>query len=126
MDRSNGAGEAGGARSRLPTVYLCGPITGISFEQATSWRRSVIAALAREAEVIDPTREVPDLTRRSENAATQALTTERLLHGKHTVARAQYDIGAPTWSLRASSVRRLYRSERSERFSGPIRWESRC
>jgi nucleoside 2-deoxyribosyltransferase len=85
-------GEAESAGARVPVVYLYGPITGLSLHEARSWRRTAAAALAGEAEVIDPTRDSPDTTRRSESAATRALTAERLLHGKHTVARDRYDL----------------------------------
>lgn len=49
-------------------------------------------ALAGEARFIDPTRDNPDTTRRSENAVTRSLTAGRLLHGKRTVARDRFDI----------------------------------
>jgi len=76
----------------LHTVYLCGPITGLSRRQATGWRRHVAELLAGEAEIIDPTRDLPDLIRRSEMPATLAAKAERLLHGKRTVARDWFDI----------------------------------
>lgn len=82
--------EAGGVRR--PVVYLCGPITGLSLEEATGWRRAAADALDPVAVVIDPTREAPDTMRRSETAATRTITVERLLHGKRTVARDRYDI----------------------------------
>jgi hypothetical protein len=74
------------------TVYLCGPITGTSLSEATRWRQIVAAALSGQAEIIDPTRDTLDLTRRSGIAATRALTAERLLHGKRTVARDRFDV----------------------------------
>jgi hypothetical protein len=79
-------------RARLPSVYLCGPITGLSLPESTGWRRAVSAALEGEALVIDPTRDSPDPTRRSQAKATRTLSVERLLHGKRTVARDRYDI----------------------------------
>ena len=50
------------------------------------------SALAGEARVIDPTRAAFDTTRQSDSSATRPLTVERLLHGKHTVARDRFDI----------------------------------
>jgi nucleoside 2-deoxyribosyltransferase len=84
--------EAGERRAFLAGVYLCGPITGLTLPEATGWRRAVASALAGEARVIDPTRTAVDTTRRTENAATRPLTVERLLHGKHTVARDRFDL----------------------------------
>jgi nucleoside 2-deoxyribosyltransferase len=79
-------------RARLHTVYLCGPITGVSLNDALNWRRTVITSLAREAQFIDPTRDFVDPIRKSESADTRSLTAERLLHGKRTVARDRYDV----------------------------------
>jgi nucleoside 2-deoxyribosyltransferase len=92
MRKPVGAEPAEPAGPRVPIVYLCGPITGLSLREARGWRRTVARALAGEAEVIDPTRDSPDTTRRSESAATQVLSAKRLLHGKHTIARDRYDI----------------------------------
>lgn len=92
MSGPNGNGEEGVVRTHVHTVYLCGPITGLPIAKATSWRNTVIAALSGEAQVIDPTRDSPDSTKRSESAATRALTAGRLLHGKRTVARDRFDI----------------------------------
>ncbi len=78
--------------ARLPTVYLCGPITGLSLREGAKWRRTVVAALGDEAQVIDPTRDSPDPTRRSASPATQALTATRLLQGKRIVARDRFDV----------------------------------
>jgi hypothetical protein len=80
------------APAGLHTVYLCGPITGLSARQATGWRRHVAELLAGEAEIIDPMRDFPDVTRRSAMPATLAAKAERLLHGKRTVARDRFDI----------------------------------
>jgi hypothetical protein len=84
--------EVGSGRVPSATVFLCGPITGMTLPEAKSWRRTVIAALAGEARFIDPTRDSPDTTRRSENAATRSLTARRLLHGKRTVTHDRFDI----------------------------------
>jgi nucleoside 2-deoxyribosyltransferase len=73
-------------------VFLCGPITGLSLVDATAWRHAAMAALSGEAEIIDPARDLPDTTRRSESEATRALSPERLLHGKRTVTRDRFDI----------------------------------
>jgi hypothetical protein len=79
-------------RSRLHTVYLCGPITGISTPKAIAWRRKVIDALENHARIIDPTRDSPNPTRQSDEAEARPLTTARLLHGKRTVARDRFDL----------------------------------
>ena len=92
MSASVGSGEAGLVRARLPTVYLCGPITGVPLREATGWRRAVAELLAGEAHVIDPTRDAPDTIRRSDLASTRALTAERALHGGQTLARDRADI----------------------------------
>ena len=42
------------------TVYLAGPITGLSYESATGWRRKVADALPMH-EVLDPMRGKEDL-----------------------------------------------------------------
>jgi nucleoside 2-deoxyribosyltransferase len=79
-------------RRDLHTLYLCGPITGVPVFAATAWRRKVIAALGREARIIDPTRDVAETVRRCESVTTQKLTLDRFLHGKRTVARDRFDI----------------------------------
>jgi len=84
--------EAAAGRVPSATVYLCGPITGMTLPEATNWRRTVVAALAGEARFIDPTRDNSDTTRQSENAATRSLTAGRLLHGKRTVTRDRFDV----------------------------------
>lgn len=76
----------------LQTVYLCGPITGVPLREAVGWRRAVAEALAGSAQVIDPTHYAPDTTRRSDSAATRALTEERLLRGRRTLERDQADV----------------------------------
>ena len=77
---------------RLPTVFLCGSITGSTRAAAKDWREHVTKALERDARVIDPTRDVLDTKRQIDDTASQALTAERLLHGKRTVARNMFDI----------------------------------
>src|SRR5690242_17439401 len=89
MSRRDGR-ESG--TSHLPTVLLCGPITGISPAKAGEWRRKVARALDGDAHVIDPTRDVIETRRRSACSAGQPSTAERLLHGKRTVARDQFDV----------------------------------
>jgi nucleoside 2-deoxyribosyltransferase len=79
-------------KRNLHTIYLCGPITGIPIPAATSWRRKVIAALRKEAKIIDPTRIFADTTRQSETVTTERSAIDRLLHGKRTVARDRFDL----------------------------------
>lgn len=74
------------------TVYLCGPITGVSPKLAARWRNKVARALAGKAHILDPTRDAPDPVRRSETPGTRGLTADRLLHGKRTVARDRMDV----------------------------------
>ncbi len=71
-------------------IYLCGPITGSP--EAASWRQTVIGALAGEAEMIDPTRDVLSSARHGESASSRALSVERLVHGKRTVTRDRFDV----------------------------------
>jgi len=78
---------------RIPTIYLCGPITGVPNEVSAAWRRKVRTALEGEVEIVDPTRDSPQPVRHSEKATSRALTAERLLHGKRTVARDRFDVG---------------------------------
>jgi nucleoside 2-deoxyribosyltransferase len=92
MSDPSRSGRPSVPRASLSKVYLCGPITGLMLSEATGWRRAVTAALAGEAQIIDPTRDSPDFTRRSESATTRFLTARRLRHGKRTVARARSDI----------------------------------
>jgi hypothetical protein len=92
MSADIGDGAAGVVRADLQTVYLCGPITGMPLQEAVGWRRAATEALAGTARVIDPTLYSPDTTRRSDSAATRALTEERLLRGRRTVARDQADV----------------------------------
>jgi hypothetical protein len=79
-------------RSHRPTVFLCGPITGIPPAAATAWRLRATKALAGDAHIIDPTRDVLDAKRQSTDAAGQPLSVERMLHGKRTVARNLFDV----------------------------------
>jgi hypothetical protein len=58
------------------TIFLCGPITGVSIAAAKDWRRNVTQALDSDAQLIDPTRDVPDVIRRSSDISTQSLTAE--------------------------------------------------
>ena len=74
------------------TIYLCGPITGLSLDQSTNWRRDAILALSPHVNVIDPTRDFPDPIRRSVGSAHRALSTKRLVHGKRTLVRDRFDI----------------------------------
>jgi nucleoside 2-deoxyribosyltransferase len=39
-----------------PRIYLAGPISGLSFDEATAWRLQVNAALSPRIEVADPMR----------------------------------------------------------------------
>jgi hypothetical protein len=76
----------------LPTIYLCGPVTGQSALVATAWRTEVAAALQDTAKCIDPTRDSPDYDRQSEYGVTRPLTVERLRHGKKTIVRNKFDV----------------------------------
>lgn len=71
-------------------VYLCGPITGRSPEEAMNWRTYVIDKLSPRICVIDPTRDEPDGVRRS--AESSELTVKRLMHGKAVVSRDRFDV----------------------------------
>ena len=51
----------------MPYVYLCGPITGLDQEKATTWRQQVQQSLLPDIQCIDPPRDSPDYTRQSEN-----------------------------------------------------------
>jgi hypothetical protein len=74
------------------TLYLCGPITGLSSQEATNWRHFVTDTLAGKVEVVDPTRDSPDFVRRSESSSTREISTARLLHGKRTMVRDRFDL----------------------------------
>jgi len=78
--------------THMQTIYLCGPITGLTLPDAKSWRHKVKGSLANLAQVIDPTRDSPDTIRRSESAQTRVMTANRLLHGKQIVKRNRFDI----------------------------------
>jgi len=80
------------AHFALPRVYLCGPITAQSEQEATTWRSQVSAALHQEADCIDPTRDSPEYGRQSQDAVTRPLTIERLRHGKMTIVRNRFDV----------------------------------
>jgi hypothetical protein len=77
----------------LPTIFLCGPITGIPSTSARTWREQAREMLAGTATTIDPTRDLPDSVRYSESSTEHTLTITRLIHGKRTVARNRFDIG---------------------------------
>jgi hypothetical protein len=74
------------------TVFLCGPITGLTRERAAGWRAQVTRALAGEAVTLDPMRDQPDVTRRAPGADTDPSGVGRLVHGKRTVARNRFDV----------------------------------
>lgn len=76
----------------MSSVYLCGPITGLTPSEATGWRRTVAEALAGKAEVIDPMRGAVDRTRRCSSEETREMSLQRRLHGKRTVARDRRDV----------------------------------
>ena len=76
----------------MRTVFLCGPITGLTLEQAAGWRRRVTQELAAEALTIDPTRDTPDPYPNVQDPETQPVSVGRLSHGKRTVARDRFDL----------------------------------
>lgn len=43
--------------TKTKSVYLCGPVTGLSYEDARFWRKEAIALLSDDVEVIDPLRD---------------------------------------------------------------------
>jgi hypothetical protein len=79
-------------RAELPSVFLCGPLTGVDGAQAAGWRRRATEALDGIARTIDPTRDHPDLRPRAGRAQTPATALERVAHGKRTVARNRFDL----------------------------------
>jgi hypothetical protein len=82
-----------GVPARVHTVFLCGPISGLTIPKASAWRRHVIELLDGQVNLIDPMRDSPDATVRNQAPATRVLTTDRLAHGKQTVTRNRFDIG---------------------------------
>lgn len=77
---------------RRGVIYLCGPITGQSLDDARNWRQKVIQELADCAVCIDPTRDSPDTTQRSAAPGTQILDAKRLRHGQATACRDRFDV----------------------------------
>jgi hypothetical protein len=71
-------------------LFLCGPITGRSPEEAMNWRHYVIDRLSPGIHAIDPTRDEPDGVRRSTES--RELTVTRLMHGKAVVSRDRFDV----------------------------------
>jgi Nucleoside 2-deoxyribosyltransferase len=81
-----------GVPTHLHTIFLCGPISGLTILRASAWRSHVLERLGSQMNVIDPMRDSPDATVRSQMASTRILTTDRLRHGKQTVTRNRFDI----------------------------------
>ena len=75
-----------------PIVYLCGPITGTKFDQATEWREYGISKFFPEIIAIDPTRDNPSTTRESEQPDNSERRLNRLYNGADVVARDRFDI----------------------------------
>ncbi|MGE0684245.1 MAG: hypothetical protein AB7P69_25475 [Candidatus Binatia bacterium] len=71
-------------------VFLCGPITGRSPEEAMNWRKYVISRLPPQIRGIDPMRDTHNGVRHC--AKSSELTVERLMHGKAVVSRDRFDV----------------------------------
>ena len=71
-------------------VFLCGPITGQSPQEAISWREYVTDRLRPRIGTINPTRDEPDGVRHSTESS--ELTVKRLMHGKAVVSRDRFDV----------------------------------
>lgn len=76
----------------LPTVYLCGPITGIKSNEALEWREYVTGRLKPDIITIDPTRDNPNLQRESKLPGTIDRRLSRSVHGTGVIARDRFDL----------------------------------
>lgn len=72
----------------MPTIYLCGPISGRSVEEMSAWRRHSRAVLRTFASVWDPTEFTVDsnhpATPRPDDPAHQV---SRIAHGRAVIER---------------------------------------
>lgn len=74
------------------TVYLSGPISGCSEEQAGGWREYVTARLASGICVIDPMRDAVDFSVLSDERLDDTARLRSLTHGREILVRNQTDI----------------------------------
>lgn len=73
-------------------VYLSGPISGCSEEQAAGWRKYVAARLASGILVIDPMRDAVDFSVLSEESLDDAARLRNITHGREILVRNRTDI----------------------------------
>ena len=78
--------------SEVRTVYLSGPITGLSQSTARHWREHVAGRLAPGVVAIDPMRDAVDATIVSNLRMDDAARLEHLRHGKEILERNRADI----------------------------------
>ena len=74
------------------SVYLSGPITGVSRTAASNWRKFVIDRLAQGIVAVDPMRDAVDDRVISEARLDDAARLQHLLHGKEILERNRADI----------------------------------
>jgi nucleoside 2-deoxyribosyltransferase len=74
------------------TVYLSGPITGLSQPAADRWRQHVSERLADGLTAVNPMRDAVDETVASEMRLGETARLEHLLHGKEILDRNRADI----------------------------------
>ncbi len=73
-------------------VYLSGPITGCSENQAAHWRMHVRVRLGPGLVTIDPMRDAVDFSILSEHHMDDAARLRSLLHGREILERNRFDI----------------------------------
>jgi hypothetical protein len=73
-------------------VYLSGPITGQSREQATEWRTYVTRRLAPGIIAVDPMRDAVEFSVVSEQLLDTPSRLRHLMHGKEILERNRMDV----------------------------------
>src|SRR5687768_11674370 len=76
------------------SVYLCGPVTGMTLESASDWRKYVRGNLDDRIIVLDPMRDTVDLAETPVGVVADAVQLARLWHGKSITARDRMDVGS--------------------------------
>ncbi len=73
-------------------VYLSGPISGCSLEEAQGWRSYVRQRLSPKISTIDPTRDAVDVSVSSEQDFDDSARYRQWMHGKQILDRNRTDI----------------------------------
>src|ERR1043166_3721528 len=82
--------RTGGMQERV--VYLSGPITGHTPDEATEWRRYVSSRLAPGIVAIDPTRDAAVFSSPANRQLADTARLLNLLHGKEILERNRQDL----------------------------------